>query len=227
MNNAIAVTMLAMLMAQGFTPVAQAHGGDDHAQHPAQGGADHSQHQGAAKQESAVVHFADVKLTNQNGEPVSLKHDLVSDRIVVMGFIYTTCTTVCPVISSIMSRVQQQLGAKVGTEVQIVSITVDPLRDTAPRLLTYANRFQHGPGWAWLTGTPQAIDATLKGLGTWTADPQNHPPLIMVGDGRSSHWTRFYGFTDPDLLVERVEQLRGDRASKSGRHGVYVMGEQP
>lgn len=214
MKNVIAVSMLALLICQGFIPQARAHGG-----------ADHAPPKTAVTQDSAVVHFADVSLTNQNGERVNLKRDLVSDRIVVMGFIYTTCTTICPVISSIMGKVQQQLGAKVGTEVQLVSITVDPLRDTAPRLLTYANRFQHGPGWAWLTGTPQAIDATLKGLGTWTADPENHPPLIMIGDGHSSHWTRFYGFTDPQLLVERVEQLRGDRANRSGRHGVYVMGE--
>lgn len=214
MKHLIAVSMLASLVSLALNGPALAHGG-----------ADHAQPKTAVTQENTVVHFADVSLTNQNGDPVSLKRDLVSDRIVVMGFIYTTCTTVCPLISSIMSKVQQQLGAKVGTEVQIVSISVDPLRDTAPRLRTYASKFQHGPGWAWLTGTPQAIDATLKGLGTWTADPQNHAPLILVGDGRSSHWTRFNGFTDPALLVERVEQLRGDRASKAGRRGTYVMGE--
>ncbi|MFY1668097.1 SCO family protein [Pseudomonas sp. Pseu.R1] len=214
MKYALAVSLLASLVGLSVSNATQAHGG-----------ADHGQPKTAVTQENTVVHFADVSLTNQHGDPVNLKRDLVGDRIVVMGFIYTTCTTVCPVISSIMARVQAQLGAKVGTEVQIVSISVDPLRDTAPRLLSYSRTFQHGPGWAWLTGTPQAIDATLKGLGAWSADPQNHAPLILVGDGRSSHWTRFNGFTDPALLVERVEQLRGDRASKSGRHGVYVMGE--
>jgi protein SCO1/2 len=193
----------------------------------AHGGADHAQHQKQVTQENAMVRFADVPLTNQNGQPVNLKRDLVSDKIVVMGFVYTTCTTVCPVVSSIMAKVQKQLGAKVGNEVQIVSITVDPLRDTPARLLSYANRFQNGPGWAWLTGTPQAVNETLKGLGTWTADPANHPPLIMVGDGRSSHWTRFYGFADPAQLVERVEQLRADRVAKPVRHGTYVMGDQP
>ncbi|MFJ3487498.1 SCO family protein [Pseudomonas sp. NPDC090202] len=215
MKAVFAVSMLALLIAQG-TSVAFAHGG-----------ADHAQQQKPVTEENAVVRFADVSLTNQHGQPVNLKRDLVSDRIVVMGFVYTTCTTVCPVVSSIMAKVQKQLGAKVGTDVQIVSITVDPLRDTPARLLSYANRFQNGPGWAWLTGTPQNIDATLKGLGTWTADPANHPPLIMVGDGRSSHWTRYYGFADPAQLVERVEQLRADRVAKPVKHGVYVMGDLP
>jgi protein SCO1/2 len=216
MNSVPVVSLLALLVSCGFGSSALAHSADEHAGH---------QEDAVVTQENVVVRFADVQLTNQNGQPVNLKRDLVSDRIVVMGFIYTSCTTICPLVSSIMGKVQEQLGAKVGSEVQIVSISVDPLRDSPQRLLTYSNKFQHGPGWAWLTGSPQAITDTLKGLGNWTADPKNHPPLIMVGDGRSSHWTRYYGFTDPDLLVERVEQLRGDRAAKSSRRGVYVLGE--
>jgi protein SCO1/2 len=208
--------MLAVLLSYGWVSMALAHSAGEHTGH---------EQNAVVTQENAVVRFANVQLSNQNGQPVNLKRDLVNDRIVVMGFIYTTCTTICPLVSSIMAKVQQQLGNKVGTEVQLVSISVDPLRDTPQRLLSYSGKFQRGPGWAWLTGTPQAITDTLRGLGNWTADPQNHPPLIMVGDGRSSHWTRFYGFTDPDLLVERVEQLRGDRAAKSSRRGVYVLGE--
>ncbi|WP_176517621.1 SCO family protein, partial [Pseudomonas faucium] len=64
----------------------------------------------AARQEKASVRFADVSLLNQDGMPVRLEHDLVGEHLVVMGFIYTSCTTVCPVVSSIMGKVQQQLG---------------------------------------------------------------------------------------------------------------------
>ncbi len=218
MKQAIAFSMLALLTSPFLSHSAHAHSAGEHAQH--------QQPTAKVTQDNAVVHFADVQLTNQNGQPVSLKRDLVSDRIVVMGFIYTTCTTVCPLVSAIMAKVQKQLGDKVGKEVQIVSITVDPLRDNPQRLLSYASKFQRGPGWSWLTGSQRAVNETLKGLGTWTADPENHAPLIMVGDGRSNHWTRYYGFADPAQLVERVEQLRADRVSKPVRHGVYVMGEQ-
>ena len=72
------------------------------------------------------MRFADVSLLDQNGMPVRLEKDPVGDRLVVMGFIYTRCTTVCPVVSSIMSKVQQQLGGRVGEEIQLVSISVDP-----------------------------------------------------------------------------------------------------
>ncbi|WP_176510053.1 SCO family protein, partial [Pseudomonas urethralis] len=79
----------------------------------AHAGHDHQGHAGPppmAQQEKASVRFADVPLLNQDGMPVRLEHDLVGERLVIMGFIYTSCTTVCPVVSSIMGKVQQQLG---------------------------------------------------------------------------------------------------------------------
>jgi protein SCO1/2 len=175
---------------------------------------DHSQHGGHGPQvvtpEGTEVKIADVPLIDQNGRSVRLQQDLVSDRIVMVGFIYTSCTTVCPLVSSIMGKVQKQLGRRAGGEVQLVSISIDPQRDNPQRLLDYSRKFQAGPGWSWLTGAPDAIAATLKGLGSG-GDFKNHAPLILVGDGTSSHWTRFYGFTDPDVLLKEIDQLSKKR----------------
>ncbi|WP_448177771.1 SCO family protein, partial [Stenotrophomonas maltophilia] len=100
--------------------------------------------------------FANVPLLDQDGKSVRLEPDLVQGKIVVMSFIYTSCTTVCPVVSSILGKVQKQLGARVGDEVQLVSISIDPQRDDPKRLQEYARSFQQGPGWSWLTGSPQS-----------------------------------------------------------------------
>ncbi|MFK3775891.1 SCO family protein [Pseudomonas sp. NPDC089406] len=191
---------LSLLLA---SQLALAHGGHDHGGKPEQAT--------ATRQEKASVRFADVPLLDQNGMPVRLEKDLVGDHLVVMGFIYTSCTTVCPVVSSIMGKVQQQLGGRVGEEVRLVSISVDPQRDDAKRLASYARTFQHGPGWSWLTGSPYAITETLKGLGSFSANLSEHPPLILVGDGRSGHWTRYFGFTDPSVLVNEVNRLGARR----------------
>ncbi|MHC6225783.1 SCO family protein [Pseudomonas sp. X10] len=191
---------LSLLLASNL---ALAHAGHDHD--------GHVQPPPAAHQEKASVRFADVSLLNQDGMPVRLEKDLVGDKLVVMGFIYTSCTTVCPVVSSIMGKVQQQLGGRVGEEVQLVSISVDPQRDDPKRLQGYARTFQHGPGWSWLTGSPYAISETLKGLGSFSANLAEHPPLILVGDGRSGHWTRFYGFTDPSALISEIDRLSARR----------------
>lgn len=202
MNSLHACKLLALSLTLASN-LALAHAGHDHS-----GAAEQPP---AARQEKASVRFADVALLNQDGMPVRLEKDLVGDRLVVMGFIYTSCTTVCPVVSSIMGKVQQQLGGRVGDEIQLVSISVDPQRDDAKRLQSYAKAFQHGPGWSWLTGSPYAITETLKGLGSFSADLRQHPPLILVGDGRSGHWTRYYGFTDPAVLIEEVNRLSARR----------------
>ncbi|MDE1164581.1 MAG: SCO family protein [Pseudomonas sp.] len=214
MNTYPSCALMIGLLALGAGP-AQAHSADEHAGH------------GPAKPrlEATRVTFADVPLTDQAGKPIRLEKDLLANKIVVMGFIYTRCTTVCPVVSSIMGKVQQQLGGRVGTEVQLVSISVDPLRDDPPRLAAYARQFQHGPGWSWLTGSSQSITATLKGLGSWSPNLLQHPPLILVGDGNSPHWTRYYGFTDPAVLVREVDELSS--LHRKARRTVIAQDVQP
>ncbi|PTT67739.1 SCO family protein, partial [Pseudomonas sp. HMWF007] len=125
------------LLSLGLQQV-QAHSADEHAGHKVPA---------SNTQEHAQVKFANVPLLDQNGKTVRLEQDLVQGKIVVMSFIYTSCTTVCPVVSSIMGKVQKQLGARVGEEVQLVSISIDPQRDDPKRLQDYARTFQRGPGW--------------------------------------------------------------------------------
>ncbi|MDF3935211.1 SCO family protein [Pseudomonas citronellolis] len=179
----------------------------------------------ARHSETSQVAFVDQPLLDQDGRSVDLRRDLVGERIVVMGFVYTSCTTVCPLVSSIMGKLQARLGDQVGREVSLVSISVDPQRDTPQRLLDYSRRYHAGPGWRWLTGEPVAVDDTLKALGAWSADYESHPPLIMVGDGRSDRWTRFYGFTDPAVLQAKVAELQAARASAEHDHAGHLAAE--
>ncbi|PWB33919.1 SCO family protein [Pseudomonas sp. SDI] len=210
--------LFALCLLAAASGSAMAHSGahsDEHAGHQAP----------PAHAEKTQVRFADVSLLDQHGMPVRLEQDLVGDKLVVMGFIYTRCTTVCPVVSSIMGKVQQQLGGRVGSEVQLVSLSVDPQRDDPQRLLGYSRTFQQGPGWSWLTGSPYAVSETLKGLGSWSPDLNNHPPLILVGDGHSGHWTRFYGFTDPNVLVAEINRLSARRVH--AKHTAIAQEQQP
>ncbi|SIR55893.1 protein SCO1/2 [Aromatoleum tolulyticum] len=224
---ALAVTVAASMIAPGLARAHSEHAmkpqptqlaaADAHAGH-AGGHANHANHASHANDdvklpEDVVVRFADVKLLDQNSRERSLKADVIGDRIVVMDFVYTSCTTVCPVVSAIMGEVQQKLGGRVGREVALVSLTVDPVRDTPARLRDYARSRGAGAGWSWLTGSTTAVNDTLKGLGTWTPNFEDHPVVMMVGDGRSGKWTRFYGFADPAMLVAQVESLIAARAA--------------
>ena len=218
MNRFAPCAMLTLCLLAAGISQAMAHSADEHA--------GHDMTATPASAQGAPVSFANVALVDQNGKSVHLEPDLVANKIVVMSFIYTSCTTVCPVVSSIMGKVQKQLGARVGTEVQLVSISIDPQRDDAKRLNEYARSFQNGPGWSWLTGSTQSVAETLKGLGTFNGDLKSHAPLILVGDGNSRHWTRYYGFTDPAVLTREVEKLSGERNAHA-KHTAIAMEQHP
>ncbi|WP_349618499.1 SCO family protein [Azotobacter salinestris] len=206
LQKTLALALCALGLAGGVAPAGAA---DGHA--------GHRQAVPAVPAESARVRFADVPLRDQYGRELRLA-EAVDGRIMVIGFVYTRCTTVCPVLSAIMQKVQAQLGERAGAEVGLLSISVDPLRDTPARLLEYSRAYQAGPGWQWLTGEAAAVDETLRGLGVWSADFASHPPTLLVGDARSGQWTRYYGFTDPAVLVARIEALAAAREHAGHAH---------
>ena len=157
------------------------------------------------------VALRDAPLVDQDGRPVRFARDVVGDRIVVVDFVFTTCTTICPILSAKLARLQERLGDRLGREVALVSISIDPARDTPARLKAYAGRFKAGPGWTWVTGQKPDVDQVLKGLGAYTADFASHAPVMLVGDGRTGRWARFNGFPDPDRLLAAVDALAAAR----------------
>lgn len=170
----------------------------------------------AVKAASAKVRLLDLALTNQEGEDARFKSDVIGDRIVVLDNIYTSCTTICPIVTTIMSNVHSKIG-RAGREVSLVSLSVDPVTDTPQRLRAYARR--HKAAWNLWTGPKPAMDQVLKGLGIYTPDYTDHPSSILVGDGRTGEWTRFYGFASPEQIVKRVDELLSARQSAVGKTG--------
>jgi protein SCO1/2 len=156
---------------------------------------------------STQVKLQDLELVTQAGDKVRFASDVIADRIVVMDFVYTTCTTVCPVLSAVFGQLQDRLGDRLGDEVLLVSLSVDPTRDTPPRLRAYAARHKARDGWVWLTGDKPAVDQVLQDLGAYTPNFEDHPSMVLVGDGRSGGWTRYFGFPGPDQLMARVDEL--------------------
>ena len=72
----------------------------------------------------------------------------------------------------------------------------------------------------------QSVNETLKGLGSFSGDFKSHQPLILVGDGNSHNWTRYYGFTDPAVLTREVEKLSGQRNGRN-KHTAIAMEQHP
>ena len=161
-----------------------------------------------------TIELSDATLISQHGKEVSLRDDVVGDRIVVVDFVYTTCTTVCPVLSAIFRQIQNQLGDRLGREVMLVSISVDPTRDTPERMKTYATRLQAGENWLWLTGRQQTVKTVLEEFGAYTPNFADHPSMVLVGDGRSGQWSRFLGFPAADQIIKKVDEFSAARLAQ-------------
>ena len=165
--------------------------------------------------QAASFDLREATLLTQDGVEVELVEDVIGDRIVVVDFIYTTCTTVCPVLSAVMLQVQGELGDRLGNEVLLVSISVDPLRDTPARLKDYAKKLRSGDGWLWLTGDRTAVDEVLRDFGAYTPNFEDHPAMVLVGDGATGEWSRFLGFPGSNHIVERVNEFAAARNTQS------------
>jgi len=170
----------------------------------------------AGPAKSADIDLKDLTLVDQDGTEVRFVSDVIGDRIVIMDFVYTSCTTVCPVLSAMFGQLQQRLGDRLGADVHLVSVSVDPVRDTPPRLKAYAATHRARPGWTWLTGHKRTMDEVLDGLGAYSPNFEDHPAMVLVGDGRTGEWARFFGFPSPDRLLEQVNVLQAARDTAAG-----------
>jgi protein SCO1 len=135
-------------------------------------------------------------LTSQDGAQVSLAD--FRGKVVAVTFIYTFCTDTCPVLTPMMSFVQDRLGPDFGTKIAFVSITVDPERDTPEMLKEYAQAFGADlAGWAFLTGAPDTIREVTRRYGVFAAQAANgdvdHSFLTSIVDPRGVLRVQYLG----------------------------------
>jgi protein SCO1/2 len=126
-------------------------------------------------------------LTSQDGAQVALAD--LRGKVVAVTFIYTLCTNTCPVLTPMMSFVQDQLGADFGVKIAFVSITVDPERDTPEVLKEYAQAFGANlAGWFFLTGPSDVIQDVTRRYGVFALKSSNgdvdHTFLTSIIDRR-------------------------------------------
>lgn len=139
--------------------------------------------------------------------------DVLGDKIVAVNFVFTSCTTVCPAQSLILAKLQTLIGERLGKDMQLVSVSIDPLTDSPARLKRYADKQGAKSGWRWITGGKPNIDRIVAGFDALAGDFADHPAVIFVGDPRSGLWTRFDGFPQPQLLAQRMRELAAARQS--------------
>jgi protein SCO1/2 len=160
------------------------------------------------KRTEVNVTLPKLQLIRQDSKKVQFQDELNDGRVVVLSFIYTSCTAICPMTSQTISRLQGKLGGDVD-KVHLVSISIDPEQDTPATLAEYAEKYHASKFWDHYTGTEEASIVVQKAMDAYRGDKMNHTPTTFIWNGKGNAWVRIDGFASADELLLEVNHMLG------------------
>ncbi len=158
-------------------------------------------------------YLANLKLTDQNGRRVDLYDDLIHGKTVVINSFFASCTGSCPVMARTFLHLQKMFGDRIGKDVFLVSITVDPENDTPAKLKEYAERMGAKPGWSFLTGSRAEVETALKKIGQYTEVREGHVNIMIAGNDRTGLWKKIQGIAGASDVYDVVITVADDRGA--------------
>jgi protein SCO1 len=155
-------------------------------------------------QDSPII-SPDIYVLDQNGQRINFYRGLIQDKTVVINFIYTRCTSSCPISSSVFGQVQQKVKNQT---VHFISISVDPTNDTPEKLLNFANSFKAGPNWHFVTGEQDSIKILLESFNAFNIDKNAHPNTVWVGNAARGNWQRLFGLPSANDIIKTLKLVQ-------------------
>ena len=203
MTKAIALLFLAANVLMTFAAQAQ----------DASGGATHHHHHGSAvasevKRSEVNLKVPAVTQMRQDGKKASFPGELDDGRPVILQFMYTSCTTVCPVTTQTFSQVQELLS-KESAKFHMASVSIDPEHDTVKRLDEFSRKLGAGAQWQFFTGTLEASVALQKAFDVYRGDKMNHAPVTFLRAAPGKSWIRLDGLREPADIVKEYLAVAG------------------
>lgn len=158
-------------------------------------------------------YFPNVALQTHDGETVRFYDDLIKGKSVIISFMYTSCATVCPLTTKNLMAVQNALGERVGKDVFLYAITLDPAHDTPAVLRRFARAIGAQPGLAFVTGAKADIDLVRRKLGVYDPDPvidadkSQHGALFVYGNEATGKWQTIPSMLPAERIVESLQAV--------------------
>ena len=140
-----------------------------------------------------------IMLVDAAGKSVALGDALSADTPVLLNFIFTTCTTICPVMTAGFSQLEGRLATD-HRPVRLVSISIDPEIDTPAALRRYATEHKAGSDWVFLTGTPASSEAAQRAFGAYRGGKESHAPITFIRRTRTGPWEQLDGLASGESL---------------------------
>ena len=158
-------------------------------------------------------YIPNIELVTDNNKRVRFYDDLVKGKAVMINFIFTTCGGICPLTTVNLIEVQKGFGERLGRDIFMYSVTLDPEIDTPETLRQYASSLGVNPGWSFLTGKFEDIELLRYRLGIYDPDPvidadkTQHGGLVIYGNEATGKWSAIPGMLKPSEIVRAVQRV--------------------
>ncbi|HEV2705429.1 MAG TPA: SCO family protein [Pyrinomonadaceae bacterium] len=152
------------------------------------------------------INVPDVEVLNQDGKPIKFYTDLVAGKLAFVSFMFATCEESCPMLGENLARLQGLLGDRLGKDVSLISVSLDPENDTPERLKAWGKMFGARSGWTFITGRKNDIDRIIKAFTGGATGKGEHTPIVFIGSAEKGVWIRAFGLTEPSRLVRLIDQ---------------------
>jgi protein SCO1/2 len=163
-----------------------------------------------ALEEKNKAYFSDLKVETHEGQEARFYTDLLKDRIVVISFFYTNCPTAQMSLVTLF-KLQKMLGEQLGKEIHLLSISVDPERDSLKAVQEYAGKYNPKKGWLFLTGKKENLDAINLKLGNRSLIPESHIQVFLLGNLRTGQWMRLPETARAEAVAEGLRNLQPEK----------------
>lgn len=201
----IAVPFAFVMQAHGWNAVTQQRG-DNHGRKPAAGK--------IIEIQNVQARIPDVEVFDHRGKRLHLYSDLIKDKVVLLSFFYTTCTYVCAMQGASLAKVQKQLEP-LGKNVFLISISMDPRRDTPDKLKQWGRTFHAGSRWSIVSSDTPEMSQMIKEFTGENIGPKDlHSSTVFLGNDRTGEWLATDGLFGPKALVSFLKKLSDVGADK-------------
>lgn len=159
----------------------------------------------------AEAYFPNNVLVTHQGESIRFYQDLLEGQMVLIHVVFSRCAGVCPPIMTNLKMAGSILGDIVGTDLTILSFTVDPDYDTPERLREFAESFELPEnGWKCLTGEREDLKAVLTKLGAWAEEKEEHNTWLILGNEPTGDWRKLNAMAPPVQIADLVREMLGE-----------------
>ena len=152
-------------------------------------------------------YLPNLAVVDQDGNRYRFYDDLIKGRKVVVNFIFTSCSAICPLTMARMAQLYEKLGDIAGSDVRFYSITVDPEHDDPDALKRYAQAFKLDSKWRLLTGKPADLQIIRDKLGERSQVASDHRHEMLIGNDLIGDWSKDSAYGDLDRVAINIRMM--------------------